>query len=479
VTVAVARKSLEPWISDTVEYYAHQIEGVRQLCQWKNFILADDMGLGKTLQALTVFAADVVRDWCRTCLVVAPVTLKQNWGDEIEKYTRFPFVILDGTPSERMKLLMQYVSIEGPKILIVNYEQVTAHKEMLNKLGFDVCIFDEAHYLKNPKAKRTKACLELQSNRSFLLTGTPMLNHVNDLWPLLHRIDPVLWPDFYRFVNRYCVFGGYKNKQIIGVKNEKDLTEKLKVYMLRRLKQDVLDLPDIQIIERRVDLHPEQRKIYDQMYEEMRHPQVDEDEDKEIENVLTRFLRLKQVCGTTFPFTGEDISSKLDLAVTDTQELVENGHRVVVFTQFRDVLACYKDRLGDGQPVFTIHGNVPAGDRQGVVKQWTQTAQPGVIVCMLQVAGVGLNMVASRHALVLDKLFVPGLNRQAIDRLHRIGQDSTQSVQVWEYICRNTIENRINQILRTKVKLNEEIIEGDPQWKKKLIAAIFKDDDDE
>ncbi|HEY6018579.1 MAG TPA: DEAD/DEAH box helicase [Candidatus Paceibacterota bacterium] len=94
---------------------------------------------------------------------------------------------------------------------------------------------------------------------------------------------------------------------------------------------------------------------------------------------------------------------------------------------------------------------------------------------MLQVAGVGLNMVAAKHASFLDKLFVPGLNRQAIDRLHRIGQDTTQPVQIREYICRNTIENRINVILRTKKKLNAEIVEADPMWRKKLYAAIMED----
>ncbi|HEY6021880.1 MAG TPA: DEAD/DEAH box helicase, partial [Candidatus Paceibacterota bacterium] len=466
------RKSLEPWIKDEVEYYEHQAQGIRHLARLKSFLLADDMGLGKSLQALTVFAIDVYRGWAQTMLIVAPVTLKGNWADEIEKFTRFPYIVLEGPPLERNKLLLDFMQIEGPKILIVNYEQVDPHLIALDSLNFDAVIFDEAHYLKNYKAKRTKACLSLYSRRSFLLTGTPMLNHVNELWSLLHRINPEQFPSYWRFVNKYAVFGGYKDKQIVGVKNEKQLTEILQSVMLRRLKSEVLNLPEVQYIERRVDLLPEQVKLYNSVVEEMRLERYDEDEPDDIENALTKFLRLKQICGTTLPFTGQDHSSKLDLAVDEAVELLENGHSVIVFTQFRDMLAAYVDRIVPfGYPVYQLHGDVKQSDRQPIVNDWSVTG-PGVIVCMLQVAGVGLNMTASRHIQFLDKLFVPGLNKQAVDRAHRIGQSETQPVQVFEYLARNTIENRVNQILRTKSKLFGEIVETDPDWKRKLLIAL-------
>jgi SNF2 family DNA or RNA helicase len=472
------RKSLEPWIKDEVHFYPHQIDGVRTLARRRSFLLADDMGLGKSLQALTVFAVDVVQGYSKTAIVVAPVTLKGNWSDEIEKFSRFPHVVLDGTPAKRRKQIEEFRQIDGPKILVVNYEQVVTHKDDLNSLLFDIAIFDEAHYLKNPKAQRTKACLMLYSRRSFLLTGTPMLNHVDELWSILNRIDPVKWPKYWSFLNRYAVFGGYKDKQIIGVKNELELTERLKDVMVRRLKKDVLDLPEVQYIERRVDLEKEQRTLYDEVANELRLPTPDGDP-QDIENALTKFLRLKQICGTTLPFTGEDVSSKLTLAVSDDVELLENGERVVVFTQFRDVQRAYIDRLKKARPntpIFELHGDVPTDGRQQVVKQWGMTQEPGVIVCMLQVAGVGLNMTQARHGSFIDKLFVPGLNQQAVDRLHRIGQSETQQVQIREYLCRNTIESRVNQILRTKKKLFGEIVETDPNWKRKLIAAMREDD---
>lgn len=473
---STTRKSLEPWIKDEVAFYPHQIDGIRELAKRKSFILADDMGLGKSLEALTVFSIDVVRGWAKTALVVCPVTLKGNWADEIEKFSRFPYILLDGTPAVRAKQLEEFASIEGPKILIVNYEQVVAHAAELDKFAFDVVIFDEAHYLKNPRAKRTKACLSLYSRRSFMLTGTPMLNHVDELWSLLHRIDPEAFRSYWSFRNRYCVFGGWKNKQIVGVKNEKELTERLQFYQLRRLKSEVLDLPEVQIIERRIDLSSQQRKLYDEVMNELRLPRADSASPDDIENALVKFLRLKQICGTTYPFTGEDNSSKLDLATADDMELLENGHRVVVFTQFRDIQSCYVERMKTVAPIFQLHGDIPKADRSNVVKTWGATKEPGVLVCMLQVAGIGLNMVQARHGSFLDELFVPGLNKQAIDRLHRIGQSETQPVQIRKYICRNTIENRVQQILRTKTKLFGEIVETDPTWKAKLYRALMEDE---
>lgn len=473
----LSRGSLEPYLYDSVEYYPHQIEGIRQLARRTSFLLADDMGLGKSLQALTIFVIDVFMGLSKSAIVVCPATLKGNWADEIVKFTKVHFVVLEGTPKQRDRLLLDFASYDGPKILVVNYEQLKPHLHVLNAMHFDVGIFDEAHYMKNHTSARTKACHALNNRRSFLLTGTPMLNHVDDLWALLHKIDPNRWPRYYSFVNRYAVMGGYKDKQIIGVKNEKQLIESVHDIMLRRLKKDVLDLPEVQIIERRVDLLHAQQKLYDSIVKDMKYPALDGSEE-EIDNALTKFLRLKQICGTTFGFTEEDISGKLDLVIEDDTELLENGHKVIEFTQFRPVLECYVRRMeAKGYKVFQLHGDVKQSDRQPIVNEWTNYSGPAVLACMIQVAGIGLNMTASRHLGFVDELFVPGLNQQAIDRAHRIGASKTQPVQVRKYITRKTIENRVQQINRTKSKLFGEIIETDPDWKRKVYAAIMEEEE--
>lgn len=480
------RKSLT-YIPDDLKFYGHQITGVRKLCRMGSAILADEMGLGKSLQALTVFAVDVQAGFADSMLVVATPTLKGNWYEEIGANTLFKNVlILEGSPANRRQALQDFAAMESPKILLVNYEQVVAHVDELNALKFSVVAYDEAHLIKNPRSKRTKACQRLVAERHLCLTGSPMLNHVDELWSLLHRVAPDEFPNYHKFVQRYCVFGGFKNKQIVGVKNEKELHNRLQSVMLRRLKKDVLDLPDKLYVPVVVELSPEQRKVYDTVRNEMILPSPDEATAEDIDNALTMFLRLKQITGTTACLDGyPDHSSKLDRAVEMILELSENGHKVVVFTQFRGVLHALEDRLAavavDGSPipVWTLHGDVPKEERVPRVRQWTDHKGPGVVLAMLQVAAVGLNMTAARHAIFLDKLFVPKLNEQAEDRLHRIGADKTQPIEIFSLIARGTVEYRVEQILKRKVRIFNEIVEeNSPATKAALYAAIYDEENE-
>ena len=467
------RKSLKK-IHDDVPFYPHQIVGIRDLASRNSFLLADEMGLGKSLQSLTVAAIDYERGWAARTIIVAPASLKWNWQDEIAKHTNFTCLVLDGKPIERVEQLDEYES-KRIDVLIVNYEQVIAHLDRLNALRFDIVIYDEAHYLKSPKTKRSQACQKLKAGRKFLLTGSPLLNQVNELWGLLHIIDPAEYPSYWRFVNRYAVFGGFKDKQIVGVKNEAELNERIGAVMLRRLKKDVLDLPEKQYITIKVDLHPEQEKMYKQATDEMKITLDNGADPLEIENALTKFLRLKQICGTTAtidPTT--DYSIKLDVAVDKLEEIVGNGEPTVVFTQFRAVQAALTRRLNSiGIKTWELNGDTPMNLRSEVVKQWG-TSDQGVLVAMLQVAGVGLNMTQASKCVFVDKLFVPKLNEQAEDRLHRIGANKTKPIQIIELIARNTIEQRIETILRRKRKLFDSLVE-ESSWKKELYKAMMEE----
>jgi SNF2 family DNA or RNA helicase len=491
VTPAPSRGSLEK-VRDSTEYYPHQLEGIRTMARMTSFLLADEMGLGKTLQSLTVAAIDFEQKWAQKVIVVCPATLKWNWQDEIETHTKFTSMVLDGSPKKRKDMLALYAE-GGIDVLICNYEQIKTHLDALNRIAFDIGIFDEAHYLKNPKAQRTKASLGLSLGRAFCLTGSPVLNQVNELWAILNRIDKESFPNYWRFVNRYAVFGGYQDKQIVGVKHQAELNGLLAQYMIRRRKADVLDLPDKQRISVKVDLTPEQRKLYKQAVDDMRIDLPDTPEATELENALTRMLRLKQICGTTaalydlkdfaaMPHSERlkvDKSEKLDRALEMVQELVESGERVVVFTQFRVVQLAFETRLqAAGIPVWSMNGDTAKQDRAAMVRSWGDDARPGVMLAMLQVAGVGLNMTQSSHAIFLDKLWVPKLNEQAEDRLHRIGADVTQPVQIYELITRDTIEQRIEVILRRKTKLFNTLVE-ESDWKRELTRAIFAADEEE
>jgi len=477
---------MEPWIKDEVQFYEHQIVGIRQMMQMRNFLCADDMGLGKSLQSLVVAAGDICRGWADKILIVCPITLKSNWSDEFDKFTGIPHMIFGQTqdtknpermrplpPAKREQQLNEFAAMTGPRALIANYEQIEKHLTTLNRIGFHIVVFDEAHYLKNPQAKRTKASHKLRANRYFMLTGTPMLNNVHELWGILHVIDPVGYPKYWTFKNRYCVFGGWQNKQIIGVKNEKELQEKLNRVMIRRLKKDVLDLPEVQYIVKKLELSEGQKKLYDKAEQELEVQMVGLSDPSEIENALTKLLRLKQICGTTLPFTGVDDSAKLDQAIEDALEITKTG-KLVVFTQFRDVQEAFCERLDKIAPsieIWELNGDVPQHERQMHVNNWSRAMTHGVLVCMLQVAGVGLNMTAAQHGMFLDKLWTPGMNQQAVDRLHRIGQSETQPVQILEYHMKGTVETRVEYILRTKSKLFGTIV-NDADFKLKLLQAL-------
>jgi SNF2 family DNA or RNA helicase len=485
VTAGVTRKSLK-MIHDSVEYWPHQLDGIRAMARMSSFLLADEMGLGKSLQALTVAAIDFELERANRVLIVAPVSLKWNWLEEIKTHTNFTAIILDGTPAERDYQMIDFIRVKAD-ILIVNYEQVTAHLNELNRMGFDIIIYDEAHYIKNHSSKRTKACLELVASRHFLLTGSPLLNQVNELWPLLHRIAPDQYPRFYQFVNRYAIYGGWKNKTVTGTKNKEELAARLQEVMIRRLKKDVLDLPEKQHIKVPVILHPLQRRLYDQAANELEIELPNNPTPMELENALVKQLKLKQICGTTATIEGyEDISVKLDRAEEMIEEMVNNGEHVVVFTQFRIIQACMARRLEELKPksikAFQLHGDVPKQQRMEVIKQWENSkddvGRPGALVCMIQVAGVGYNFTIANKAIFLDRLYVPKLNEQGEDRLHRIGSDKTKPVQIYTLSAVKTIEQRIDTILRTKTKLFDSLVE-ESDWKRALYQALREQDEDD
>lgn len=465
-----------PRIKDEIDYFKHQVEGIRRMLRMRSVLLADDMGLGKCIQALTVAACALEEPNCNRILIVTPASLKGNWEEEIQNYGRnFTSEILEGDPKTREKQLANF----NRDCLIVNYEQVISHWAALNMMGFDMTIYDEGHFLKNRKSKRTKACMKLNQTRHFVLTGSPVLNQVDDLWQLLNRVAPTEFPSYHVFVNRYAVYGGYQGKQIVGIMNEKELRDRMAPYLVRREKTELGLVGKLPIIKELIEMHPKQRELYDQCITDLELPNpADMDKPFKIENALVKLLRLKEICGTTACLGYADYSSKLDRAVELAEQFYGKGKSIVVFTQFRQVQACYYTRLmAAGIPAVMLHGDVKVSDRQPLVTKWTadtKAGKPSVLICMWQVGGIGMNLVAASTVISLDKLFVPKLNEQGYDRLDRIGQ--TEPVQIIELIMRKSIEQRIESILKRKIGIFGALLDVDnSDWKKKLLQAV-KDD---
>jgi len=469
-----------PRIKDEIDYFKHQVEGIRRMLRMTSCLLADDMGLGKCIQSLTVAACALDTPQCRRVLIIVPASLKYNWQDEIAEYGRnYTCVVLTGDREQRDKMLVTFDS----DVMIINYEQVNIHVDILNTMGFDLIIYDEAHYIKNRKSQRTKACMKLVSKRHFLLTGSPVLNQVDDLWTLLHRIAPTVFPNYFTFINRYAVYGGYQNKQIVGIKNEKELREKIAPYVIRREKTELGLIGKLPLIQEKLDMHPEQRKLYDQVADELELPNPDDMANPfKIQNSLVKLLRLKEICGTPATLGYPDDSPKLDRAVEICKQFHSKGKSVVVFTQFRMVQLKFAERLASKNiPFEMLHGDIKPQDRQEVVNRWsdnTARKHPSILISMWQVGGIGLNFVAASTCIALDKLWVPKLNEQGYDRLDRIGQ--TEPVQIIELIMRGTIETRIEQVLKRKQGIFGAVLDIDnSDWKRKLIEAVKYDKEEE
>lgn len=524
------------FLKDDIEFLNHQKSGIKWMSRRRDFIQGDDMGLGKTLQTLATFGTDLKRGLAGNgaAIVVCPNSVVGNWYEEVKKFTLLQPVVLgevEGrktrlTPMQRKLQIAEFATTPGPKIIICSYEILTAHGVMLSKLKFHLGIFDEAHKLQNPESKRTSASVEFAESltRVAVLTGTPVLNEVGNLWALL-RMTRAEHRGHKAFLNRYAVMENRKitikhavgkkgdadykpavtktERKVVGVKRASELRAKLygdedlqklvatdpkyrqrviddpdfrvRVYgmMIRRLKENVLDLPPVHKVPVYVDMSPKQRELYLQALEEFIIDLPDGDS-IEIDNSFVRFAHLKQICGSTFKFTGEDDSAKLDRAVELVEDIIRGSEnkKIVVFTQFRDINDLFAARIRDGRGINTwqLHGGVPARDRVGVIHEWGDSPGHGVIVAGLQVTAEGLNMTQSRDVIFLDKLFVPKLNDQAIDRVNRIGQQLVHPITVYELITRFSVELRVEQICKAKRDLFDNLIEGDERQAFKLMA---------
>lgn len=444
--------------------YLYQREGVEWLRRRRSGILADEPGLGKSLQVLVDFAnVRQHRPDART-LLVAPNLVIYKWAErEVSKWTNFSVEVASGTAKQRT------AAIEAnADITIIAYDNLDREKDLLNTRGFYNLIFDESHYIKNPgtdkkPVKRTRAAFALRGARRILLTGSPLLNRVGELWPQLFMVDPVQFPDYWRFINRYAVFGGYKGKQIIGTQNVRELRERMAPLMLRRLAKDLGDqIPPRINIPIYVDLHPEQRKVYEQARKELK-IEFEGEVTHEFDNPLTKFMRLRQISNTLASVGGPDISAKLDRAV-DLVDEIGSDHKIVIFSGDIATLHAMRERLekcGIRAPILagTVDGKTTnARTRQPIIDAFQDNREPRVLLASHGVAREGIDLYAAHYAILLDKMWVPQLQEQEFRRLQRTGQ-TADKVIIYEIFSKKTVEARVEKILYAKEQTFEALIE--------------------
>lgn len=469
-------------------FYQHQLDGVRWLAGRKSWILADQPGLGKTIQSLSAAAIEWDQRGPLRILVVCDASLKRNWAKEILKLTEYRHHILEGINYTQREASFNAYLAANDDILIVHYDQLVSRKlkqpdgsfvrtkvvEGLLDMEWDIVIADEAHALKNPTASRTKALHNLRVRRWFLVTGTPMENRPDELWSLLKLAIPET-QGYWKWVQRFCLYGGHGGHQIVGVKRKDELKTYLEDVMLRRLKRDCLDLPDKHYVKVETELSDVQKDLYRSIIDELVIKLPGSPTPMEVETGLKRSLRLRQICSTPANIEGlPDDSGKLDAVVAQTKDVLSGGNKLVTFTEFRGTLHCLERRYESlGIPVFTVFGTGMALDeRDRRQERWAKSKEPGVFLATRQSSGRGLTLTEANYMALVERPFNPSKREQEEDRIHRIGASSTEPVTIMDFICQGTYEDEVEKILERKGALQDELIPNSG-WQERIYKAIL------
>ena len=433
--------------------------------------LADDMGLGKTVQVLALLASR--RDPSRTAdspplpsLVVVPRSLVFNWLLEAERFTP-TLRVLDYTGPNRSEALAQ---LGDADVLVTTYGILRRDIVTLKALPFDYAILDEAQAIKNADSQAAKASRLLQAEHRLALSGTPVENHLGDLWSLFEFLNPGM-------LGRSAVF-----HQITKTGEAQDDTQlhllatAIRPVMLRRTKAQVLhDLPDKTEQTLFCDLPPAQRQLYDELrdyYRTQLHQRVEAVGLKRSKiQILEALLRLRQAAchpGLIDPERTGDPSAKLDTLLEQLEEVIAEGHKALVFSQFTSLLAIVQNQLDARGRVYAyLDGRTRK--RQERVERFQQDPACPLFLISLKAGGHGLNLTAADYVFILDPWWNPAVEAQAIDRAHRIGQ--TRPVFAYRLISRDTVEDKIVALQQSKRELAESIVAADGNLMRRLTAA--------
>jgi superfamily II DNA or RNA helicase len=456
------------------EYQAEGFRWMRRLAEWGvGGILADDMGLGKTVQTLAVILDRASEG---PCLVIAPTSVAFNWMREIQRFAPSLQAHLY-RETDRDDFLLQL----GPgQVVVCSYGLALRDAGKLKEVGWHTMVLDEAQAIKNSRSKTSQAISSIPADWTIALTGTPVENHLGELWSLFHVVSPGIFGGWEHFRNR---FAGPIEKNDDQDRREA-LRQRLQPFVLRRTKGEVLrDLPPRTESNLYVELSPEERKRYDQVRlstiaEAMSIAKLPDIQDQRFK-ILALLTRLRQLaCNPKLVDEHwQGSSAKLDLLRDTLKELQDEGHRVLVFSQFVQHLQLIREMLDQEKISYQyLDGSTPPDQRTREVDSF-QNGNATVFLISLKAGGTGLNLTAADYVIHMDPWWNPAVEDQATDRAHRIGQ--TKPVIVYRIIAQGTIEEEILKLHDTKRDLIAGVLEGAQAAAKlstqDLIAMIKKD----
>jgi len=417
--------------------------------------LADDMGLGKTIQVLALL---LTLERHGPSLLVAPASLLANWQQEADRFTP-SLRCLIAHPSAMAQDELRALDagqLAGIDLVITSYGTLMRLPNLL-AMRWHLVVADEAQALKNPSAKQTRAVKQLDAGARIALTGTPVENRLSDLWSIFDFTHPGL-------LGSQKTFAGFTK----SMAHFSPLRTLVKPYILRRMKNDkriISDLPDKTEMTAWCALRPAQAALYQRTVKELatRLETADGIERKGL--VLAFLMRFKQICNHPSHWLGDggwmpEDSGKFSRLAEIAETIAAKQEKVLVFTQFQETTAPLAAFLGTifGREGLVLHGGTPVGKRRELVKRFQEDEQFPFFVLSLKAGGTGLNLTAASHVIHFDRWWNPAVENQATDRAWRIGQH--RNVLAHKFVCRGTVEERIDEMIRAKQQLAKEVLEG-------------------
>ena len=436
-------------------------------------ILADEMGLGKSIQVIYFIKKLMEEDENSKFLIVVPTSLVYNWENEFKKFApKLKYQVFAGIKNKRHEDLEH----DNPNIYITSYGLIREDEEIYSKIHFKVCIIDEAQNIKNPLAGITKVVKKIDADARIALTGTPIENSTIELWSIFDFIMPGFLASEKVFHTKYNVkdFDANTNN-LLNL-----LNKQISPFILRRKKIDVLkDLPDKIENNIYIDLNDKQKKLYAaevaRVRKEMDEIIANEGIEKARFLILQLLTKLRQLCiDPRLVFENyNETSSKMDNLIKVVKELIDNGHKMLIFSTFKTAIDLVKKELIKNKITsYVIDGSVSSKKRMELVDKFNSD-NTNCFLITLKAGGTGLNLTSADVVIHLDIWWNPQAENQATDRAHRIGQKN--NVEVIKLISTGTIEEKILELQNKKKLLSDKVIEGDSRSKNMISKLSAKD----
>ena len=470
--------------------YNHQIEGVNKGLNCNKWFLGDEQGLGKTKQIIDIAVSRKLLFGYKHCLIVCGVnTLKWNWVNEIRTHSNEKCMILGqktlkngkvkiGSTKDKINDIKSLLEKDNDVYFLITNVESFRDKEfaetirtLCDKKIINMCAADEMHKMKNPSSQQTKGFLKCTPECQIGMTGTPLMNSPLDLYVILRWLGYEKHA-FTRFKAHYCVMGGYGGYEVVGYKNLNELSSKMRDIMLRRLKKDVLDLPEKTYIDEYVEMEGKQSVLYNEVKAGIRSALASGTID--ITNPLAVTIRLRQTTGYPGIISDEVFdSAKLERMQDIVDEAISNDQKVIIFSNWTQITDEVCKRLLKTYPgqLTCITGDTNDFNRQSAVSRFQRDDTCKIIVGTIGAMGTGLTLTSGTVIIFVDEPWNEALYEQAVDRAHRIGQKN--NITIYNLLTKDTVDERIHDIVYKKGAMSDFIIDGVIIDKEKFIDYLL------